>query len=523
MDLCNEYLHDNIKLYPPMNDYLLYQQFFKTKSTLPNHLSKTFLKNEDKLNNKYLKELNLKKKLSPCEEILKYSLKYNNRIEFFIDREYLLDINDNILFMYYEICIGKLPPLFNKNDYISVMNRLKTLSAITNEMIKVLEKGIKEKVILNKLIIESFLLKAQTILDEKIKPMNVPKSLKSQFIKDIEKYIIKNIKKLYLFIINNYLKHSIKDLGLCAYNKGKQYYEEICKNETLSNLTPEIIHNLGLKHLKDALKLKSDLAKKLKVQDIDDHIYKSDNYYNSSAEIIKDLEIQRNLMYKKLNKYFYQDIDNLYDIKPIASHNMNMSAYYTSPTKFKGDNGTFYINVLDPTKISKYELLCLSIHEGIPGHHYEASLLSKSDKSDYIKNILYSGYSEGWAFYCESLYEYDNDFEYYYSLQYRVERSLRLIIDTGIHYYNWSFNKCFDFMKKYLKYYSDNYIKDQILRYSSIPGQALTYVIGKEVILHLKKDFLKKNSDIKTFHKMILDIGPCPLDILIKRFYELIL
>ena len=66
-------------------------------------------------------------------------------------------------------------------------------------------------------------------------------------------------------------------------------------------------------------------------------------------------------------------------------------------------------------------------------------------------------------------------------------------------------------------------IKDQILRYSSIPGQALTYVIGKEVILHLKKDFFKKNSDIKTFHKIILDIGPCPLDILIKRFYELIL
>ena len=55
MDLCNEYLHDNIKLYPPMNDYLLYQQFFKTKSTLPNHLSKTFLKNEVELNDKYLK------------------------------------------------------------------------------------------------------------------------------------------------------------------------------------------------------------------------------------------------------------------------------------------------------------------------------------------------------------------------------------------------------------------------------------------------------------------------------------
>ena len=118
------------------------------------------------------------------------------------------------------------------------------------------------------------------------------------------------------------------------------------------------------------------------------------------------------------------------------------------------------------------------------------------------------------------LAEYDNDFEYYYSLQYRIERSLRLIIDTGIHYFNWSYQKCFDYMKKYLKYYPDDYIRDQILRYSSNPGQALTYVTGREVILHLKKDFLKKNKDIKTFHKIILDIGPCQLDLLIKRFYE---
>ena len=77
-------------------------------------------------------------------------------------------------------------------------------------------------------------------------------------------------------------------------------------------------------------------------------------------------------------------------------------------------------------------------------------------------------------------------------------------------------------MKKYLNY-SDEYIKNQIFRYSSNPGQAVSYKIGEQVILHLKKDFMKKNSDIKAFHKIILDIGSCPLDILVKRYYELIL
>ena len=523
MDLCHKYLFDFVDIYPPMNDYLVYKKFLKRKGVLPNHLSKNYKSKEDKLIDKYKVDLKKKKDISFCEEILKNELEYYKKIEFFKDGEYLLDINDNMLFMYYDICINKLPPLSIRGDYLAIMNRLKSLTSITNEMVKILEKGIKEKVVLNKIIVDSFLKKSQTILDDKINPINVPRDLKSKFIKDIEKYIIKNIKKLYLFVINNYLKYCKVDLGLCSYKQGKKYYEHICKYETLSNLTPEIIHDLGLRHLKNDLNLKSKLAKKLKVDDIDDYVYKNNKFYKNSDEIIKDLKSQRDLMHSKLNKYFYQDIENLYDIKPIVEHNMNMSAYYTGPTKFKGENGTFYINIFNPDKISKYELLTLSIHEGIPGHHYEGYLLFKSDKSDYIKNTLYSGYSEGWAFYCESLYEYNNDFEYYYSLQYRIERSLRLIIDTGIHYFNWDYQKCFDYMKKYMKYYPDDYIKDQILRYSSNPGQALTYVIGREVILHLKKDFLKKNKDIKTFHKIILDIGPCQLDLLIKKFYENIL
>ena len=523
MDLCNKYLYDYVNIYPPMNDYLLYQKFLKRKGILPNHFSKNYKSKENDLLKKYNKLLKEKKDLSFCEQILQNEINYYDKLKFFKDSEYLLNINDNILFMYYDICINKLTPLFNKNDYLSVINRLKVLPAITNDMIKILEKGIKEKVIINKIIIDNFLKKSQSILDDKINPKNVPKNIKVNFIKSIENYIIKNIKKLYLFIINNYFKYCKDNLGLCSYKQGKRYYTEICKYETLSNLTPEIIHEQGLKHLKNDLKLKSKLEKKLKTDDIDNHIYKYNKFYKKSDDILKDLKSQRDLMYSKLNKYFYQDIDNLYDIKPIVEHNMNMSAYYTSPSKFKGENGTFFINILNPKKISKYELLTLSIHEGIPGHHYEGYLLFKSDKSDYIKNTLYSGYSEGWAFYCESLYEYNNDFEYYYSLQYRIERSLRLIIDTGIHYYGWDFQKCFDYMKKYLKYYSDDYIKDQILRYSSNPGQALTYVIGREVILHLKKDFMKKNNDIKTFHKIILDIGPCQLDLLIKRFYEIII
>ena len=83
---------------------------------------------------------------------------------------------------------------------------------------------------------------------------------------------------------------------------------------------------------------------------------------------------------------------------------------------------------------------------------------------------------------------------------------MRLIIDTGIHYYGWNYDKCFDYMKSYLKNESDSFIDDQILRYSANPVQALTYKIGEQVILFLKKEFMKKNKDLKAFHKIILEL-----------------
>jgi uncharacterized protein (DUF885 family) len=519
MDLCDKYLVDQVNIYPPMNDYLQYTKFLKRKGILPNHLSKQFNKKSTDVNEKYLKDLKKKKELSFCERVLKHDLGYDEKIRFSVG-EYLIDINDNILFMYYDICINKLPPLSSKDDYVMVINRMKSLSGITSDMIKIMEKGIKKKVVMNKLVVQSFLDKSRSILDDKINPKNVPNTIKSQFIKAIQKYIINNIKRLNTFVTNEYLSYCIDDIGLCAYAGGKKYYELLCKQEILPNLTPDTIHQFGIKELKRDLALKKKLADKIGCEDIDDYMYKHNKYFKTSDEIMKLLEIQRKNQHSKLHKLFFQDIDKLYDIKPIAEYNMNMTAYYIGPNKSNGGVGTFFMNVMKPKRISHYELLVLSIHEGVPGHHYEGHLLYKSDKSDYVKNTLYSGYSEGWGLYCESLYEYTNWKEYYYSLQYRIERSLRLIIDTGIHYYGWNYDKCFDYMKSYLKNESDSFIDDQILRYSANPVQALTYKIGEQVILFLKKEFMKKNKDLKAFHKIILDIGPCPLELLIEKFRE---
>ena len=97
-------------------------------------------------------------------------------------------------------------------------------------------------------------------------------------------------------------------------------------------------------------------------------------------------------------------------------------------------------------------------------------------------------------------------------------RSIRLVIDTAIHYFGWEYDKCYKFMKENL-HSSDEAINRALLRYIDNPGQCFTYKIGEKTILFLKDMYLEKGGDIKD-REIIMRIGPCPVDSLLDYFIE---
>ena len=105
---------------------------------------------------------------------------------------------------------------------------------------------------------------------------------------------------------------------------------------------------------------------------------------------------------------------------------------------------------------------------------------------------------------------------------YDLIRSLRLVIDTGIHYFGWDYNKCFRLMKKHMDHYSDEAIHRSLLRYINSPCQALTYKVGERTILYLRNHYLECGGNIKDFHEIIMKLGPCPLDQLIEQYFILV-
>jgi uncharacterized protein (DUF885 family) len=526
MEVCDKYLHEYMKINPTLNDFFLKKEYLSKRHIQPNIYTEEYYDKLNKLDNKYLDILAKNDNLSIYDKLLQEDIKYNIHMEEEYEiYDYMpIDIMDNILISYVTESSGEGSYQFTKKkDYDDFINRLKSLNEITEEIISKMKDGIKAKITLYFKTVDQMIESIQEIIKKDLY-LNQTKSIHQKRLnKSIEIYLAKNLTKLLHFLMNEYYPHCSKTFGLMSYKGGKKKYENIVRYNTLRDLTPQKIHDFGKKELKKLIKLKDDLGKHLNIENIDDFVKtKKSFYYTNEKDILNDLrKIRTNLQTDIYEKNFHGKIlkKDLYDIKPVPIESKHMTAYYVSPDMNKNNTkkGTFYINTLNPQEVNRHELYVLSLHEGIPGHHYEMTTHQKENLPDYLKISGYSSYSEGWGLYSESLGEYKKDIKYYYKLQYDIHRTIRLIIDTAIHYFGWEYDKCFNFMKKHLSF-PDNYLHKELIRYINIPGQALTYKIGEKTIFFLRNKSLKEGMSIKDFHQKIMDKGPCNLDILLDQF-----
>ena len=509
--LCNDYIRELIEIDPTINDILMKKEYDHLKHIQPNIYSEDYYSNINKLNHKYVNLLKKKETMSFYDKILFRDLKHEIDMEekYEIYMYMPVDIADNILIYYVSESRGEGTYSFeNKDDYLFFMERLKTLDDITEEIIIKMRAGIKNKITLYEKIVDFMINQIDEILEEKrfIKPRSY--SIKN-WDKSLEKYLIGNLTKFNDFLKKEYKRYASKKMGLSSYKGGDKAYTKILQDHTFSNTNPEKVHKLGLDELKILIKKKKIIEDNLDIDKLNkEKLTKNDDIINKLIEIRED--INENLVGKLFNKGKLKE-NELYDVKEVSISDKLYSAFYISPTHKKG---IFYINMETMKPIHSAELYILSLHEGIPGHHYES--YRHNGVNDYLKLNTYSGYSEGWGLYCESIGEKTIEREYY-RLNYEIHRTLRLIIDTGIHYYNWSYDKCLNLMNKHLD--NRKTIENEILRLVSLPGQAITYKIGEKTMVHLKDNILKDKS-LKDFHDSILDIGPCPLELLLKYYID---
>jgi uncharacterized protein (DUF885 family) len=98
-------------------------------------------------------------------------------------------------------------------------------------------------------------------------------------------------------------------------------------------------------------------------------------------------------------------------------------------------------------------------------------------------------------------------------------RSIRLVVDVGMHYKGWTRQQAIDFFAENAGKSSHD-IEVEVDRYIVDPGQALAYKIGELKIKQLRayaEKELGPKFNIRAFHDELLGAGALPLDILEKR------
>ena len=350
----------------------------------------------------------------------------------------------------------------------------------------------------------------------------------------IEGELMPSYKELSTFLKNTYIPNSRDSIGLSGVPDGKAWYEFKARSFTTTNLTPDEIHELGLREIKRIRQEMEDVIEEVEwdgdFRSFLDFLRTDPQFYYETGE---ELLAAYRAMAKKIDAY----MPTLFNKFPRAPYGVikipmetapyTTTAYYNSPSA--GRPGYFYANLYKPETRPKYEIPVLTVHEAVPGHHHQLSLTQELENvPNFRKYSGFTAFIEGWGLYSEQLGEsmgiYDDPYDKFGQLTYDMWRAIRLVVDTGMHYKDWSRDDAINlFLENTAKTQLD--IENEVDRYIAWPGQALAYKIGQLKIMELRdnaKESLGEDFDIKTFHDHILSFGSIPLNVLEEKVDEFI-
>ncbi len=433
-------------------------------------------------------------------------------------------------------------------DYEDWTTRLERLGTYVDQNIALLKQGQQERRTQPKSVMGRVpsQIKAQLVAKPEESPFFAPfakfpdsipaadrERLASRARSAIDTTVIPAYRRLDVFFEKEFLPKLRATDGIWDTTDGDAYYQNRIKYHTTTSLTADEIHQIGLKEVArirgEMDKIIAQVGFKGSFQDFIQHLRTDPKfYYKTGDELFEAYLAVSKRIDPELVKLFGKIPRTPYGVRPIpmTSAPNTTTAYYQPPALDGTRAGYYYVNLYRPEVRPKYEMEVLSVHEAVPGHHFQIALAyEQGDLPRFRRNAGYTAYVEGWALYTESLGEdlglYTDPYSKFGQLTYDMWRAVRLVVDTGIHAKHWTRQQAIDYFKaNAAKTEAD--IVNEIDRYISWPGQALAYKMGQMKIRALRTEAEQKlgaRFDIRQFHDMVLATGAVPLDVLEKNVH----
>ena len=333
------------------------------------------------------------------------------------------------------------------------------------------------------------------------------------------------------YLSDSYVPRARETLGMSRLPDGKAWYAYNVKVMTTTTRTPREIHDLGLSEVK---RLRAEMDSVIRSTGFTGDfaafvtMLRTDPrfYYTDSASLVRAYRDISKRIDPELPKLFGRIPRLPYGIATISSYAApsQTTAYYWQGSPDANRPGWFYVNTYKLDSRPIWEMEALSIHEAVPGHHFQISLAQELEGiPEFRKQGGYTAFVEGWGLYSESLGPamgfYKDPYSKFGQLTYEMWRAIRLVLDTGIHSFDWTRDQAIEYFKANSAK-TEQDITVEVDRYISWPGQALAYKSGELSIKALRRHAeqeLGSRFDIRAFHDALLGQGALPLDVLEPR------
>ena len=432
-------------------------------------------------------------------------------------------------------------------DYDDWLGRLATFPAYMDQNIALLRESIKTNVLLPKIIVQRVREQVAALAAQPpeqsgyYRPFrNIPADIAAADRDRLTKAALQRVRsdvqasfaRLLEFIDREYLPAAYDRVGWWQTDGGENAYQYFVKLHTTTNLTPQQIHELGLREVAriraEMEAIKKQVGFSGTLAEFFTHLRTDPKFfYSTGAELLegyravaKRIDPELIKISRKLPRAPYGVIPVPDAVAPIAP-----TAYASGGAPDGSRPPYFFANLYKPETRPKWEMLALTLHEAMPGHCLQISLAQElGELPEFRRHSFVTAYVEGWGLYAESLGEdmglyKDDPYSKFGQLTYEMWRAVRLVVDTGIHAMRWDRERAIKFFSENAAK-TENDVTNEVDRYISFPGQALAYKVGELKIKELRRKSqaaLGAKFDLRDFNDVVLQTGAVPLDILEQR------
>lgn len=434
-------------------------------------------------------------------------------------------------------------PFVTVKDYDNWLKRGAAIPAIFDQSIANMREGMKAGVVQPKVLMNKVIPQLDSIMNndpEKTTFWGPIKNMPADFSAEDKKRLtdayrtmiadglMPAYQRLRTFIAEEYLPVCRDTVALSALPDGQAWYAFNAKTQTTTDLTPEQIHEIGLKEVARIHSEMQEVMKQVKFEGDLPAFFKfmttnKQFEFKSEQALLEAYNGLRERIDKKIPEQFSVLPKAGFEIRPVESYRAESMAggQYFPPSEDGKRPGIFYVNTYDLPSRKIWDMEDLYLHEAIPGHHFQIAIQQElTDVPAFRRFGGETAFAEGWGLYAESLGKdlgvYTDPYQYFGRLQGELWRAIRLVVDTGLHNKSWNRQQVIDYMESNSAVENTDAVAEAE-RYMAIPGQALAYKIGELKIQELKRKSqaaLGDKFDPRAFHEEVLKDGSVPLPVL---------